>query len=905
MKIWGWNRAKNELQEELDCHLRMAIEERVARDESPEAARAAALKEFGNVPLIADVTRHRWGFEWLENAARDARYALGQLRRSPGFVATVVLTIALGIGANLAVFQLLYSVILARLPLPHTEQLYWVHAAKSPFDQSWQISYPAYQRLRAAAADVPLVARTAFDEGIVQQTDSDSRTAHYQFVSDNYFTGLGVKAAAGRVFGALDARRDQGEWPAVLRYDYARQSFGSAERAVGLHLKINRVPVVVVGVASRRFAEFVSGYAPDFWLPLEAENIKLETAFDSLGPGHGVNLDAPWINQDTVFWLQMVARIPAGRRETVAAQWNQTFQPDRERMTEATTDTQQKVALARQRIELLGVEQGMGGIHKSSRKPLLLLMALSVSIFLVGCLNLANLQLARLTRRGHELGIRMALGASRGRLMGQILIEDFLLVLLGGAAAFLVGRGASGLLVRWASSRDWTMNIDLSPNLAIATLAVALMALALVVFSILPALWFLRRGLASAAGSGTKTVGLTQTGRRGWRSNAVLTAQVSLSLLLTVMSGCFAATLIHWETLDVGMDREHILSVSVDMRRTGYIDRHPQYIDLYRTLREQLGAVEGVRSAAIEMCPMPGCGWATALYVNGGGHLTEEQIHGKEDHVGPGFFATMGIPLLRGRDFAPSDTPKTTTVAILSQSYARQLFGDQDPIGHWVGYEPAPRDHKFLIVGVVADARVDGPQEQAPAMVYMSTSQIPFPVHTIQVRTVGDPEKMAGRIRAAMHRIDPDLPITGIATLGEAFADELGTEKLLARLAAVYAGLTLLLVGIGFYGVMSSRTAARRSEFGVRLALGASRGSICWLVVRQTSWILLTGIVPGLLLSAVGVRLARHLLAESAQANSAAVLGAAVVLAAAGLLATLAPARRASLADPLETLRRE
>jgi predicted permease len=398
---------------------------------------------------------------------------------------------------------------------------------------------------------------------------------------------------------------------------------------------------------------------------------------------------------------------------------------------------------------------------------------------------------------------------------------------------------------------------------------------------------------------------LAQTRIERCRANPLRAAQVSLSLLLTVMSGCFAATLVHWETNDLGMDREHVLSVHVEMRRTGYIDRHHDWIGLYHRVQQRLEALPEVRAASVEMCPMPQCGWNTALYVFGRSGLSNAQVHGEEDHVGPGFFTTMGIPLLRGRDLASTDTEKTQTVAILSRSYARQLFGDESPIGHRVGYEPAPNDHKFLIIGEVADAHVDGPQAAAPPVVYMSIEQNPFPVHAIQVRTAGDPLQIADRIRAAIRQVDPDLPITEIVPLATEMNDSLGTEKLLARLASIYAGLTLLLVGIGFYGVMSSRTSRRKSEFGIRLALGASRQHIRMLVVKQTASILLAGIVPGLLLSFLAIRMARHLLFGSPGANSTSIAGAALVLILAGLSASIIPSRRAGLADPLETLRSE
>jgi predicted permease len=508
--------------------------------------------------------------------------------------------------------------------------------------------------------------------------------------------------------------------------------------------------------------------------------------------------------------------------------------------------------------------------------------------------------------RAHELGVRMALGASVGRLIRQIVLEDALLVLAGCISAFAVGRLASEILVHWASSHNSLLKIDLHPSLAIAALGIALMLLALLSFSILPAVIFMRTGVTHTAGSRAKVSGVSQTAHQRLRSNALLATQVSLSLLLSTMAGCFAATLVHWETVDVGMDREHVLSVHVDMHQHRYLGDHRGSLPaLFRRMQERLQALSGVRSAAVEMCGSIRCGWNTALYVHGRSDLTNGQVHGQEDHVGPNFFSTIGIPILRGRDFSPADTDKTQHVAIISRSYARQLFGDADPIGQWVGYQPAPNDHSFLIVGEVADARVNGPELEAPPIVYISIDQDPDPVSNIRVRAVGDPRQLSDSVRQALHEVDPTLPIDEIVPFSTELDGDLGTEKLLARLAGVYASLTLLLVAIGFYGVMSSRTARRKSEFGIRLALGATRRHIQMLIVGQTARVLLAGILPGATLSVLAVRTASHFLYGSVGANSLAIIAASLVLAFAGCVAAFIPARRAALADPLETLRSE
>lgn len=902
--FWRWDRAKESLSEELESHLKMTIAERIAGGEDPAEARAAALREFGNLPLIQDVTRTRMGWLWLEDLLHDARYALRQLRRAPVFTVTALLTLALSIGANLGVFQLLYRVILANLPVPNPEELVAVHATPTPFDQDWAVSYPAYQRLRTAIPEAPLLASGGTGRAKLESSHLAPTEAKYELVSDNYFNVLGVVAAAGRFFTEADTHQTPGEWPAVVRYDFARDTFGSVEQAVGQHFEFKGRPFVVVGVTGKRFMGLVAGYIPDIWLPLEVQSTGGSWAgFDSLGPGHDVHLNKSWLNQPTIFWLSLIARIPAENRAVVLAKWDHVFGPDRILMTEATADPAVKSTLLHATTKLVPANSRRGILRERFSTPLILLMALSASIFIVGCLNLANLQLARLYAREHEFGVRMALGATRLRLLRQIVLEDSTLVLLGGTAAFVIGRMTSEILVRWASSRNSLIAIDFRQGLPAVALGIALTFLSLLSFSILPSILFMRRSFEHSAGSRAKVTGISQTVRQRWRSNSLLVAQVSFSLVLSTMSACFAATLVHWETVDVGMDREHILSLHVDMSRYG--DQAGELPALFHQIQERLQALPGVRGAAVELCGNINCGWITALYVQGRSGLTNEQVHGQEDHVAPGYFASVGIPILRGRDFSFADTAKTQSVAIISRSYALKLFGNFDPIGRWIGYEPAPNDHKFMIVGEVADARVNGPLLQAPPVVYMDIDQNPVPPHSIKVRAVGDPTELSSRVREALRAVAPSLVISEITPFGLELNSVLGTEKLLARLAGIYASLTLLLVAIGFYGVMSSRTTRRKSEFGVRLALGASRRHIQMLIFGQTARIFLAGIVPGAILSFLAVRTASHYIYGSVSVNSLAIIAASLVLALAGSIATFIPARRAAFADPLESLRGE
>lgn len=906
-----WQRVRNlgrrervnaEIAEELAAHVAMAIEEGVRNGASEAEARRAARLRFGNPVAIREQTAGADAALGLEGMWRDVKYALRRMRRSPGFAATVILTLGLGIGANLGVFRVLYSVLLAPLPVAHPEELVALRAVQSPFDGQWFFSYPAYQRLRAATGkSAPVIARTGFGMALLQLPNQAAQETRYQLVSDNFFSVLGVTPAAGRLFTESDGRLGN-EWPVVLRSGFAQRLFGTTQVA-GRRAVLNGMPVVIVGVAEKRFLGVVTGYAPDVWLPLEAESSGRAGAwFDSLGPGHGIRLNDSWLEQPGVFWLWVTARVPQGDRKAAAARWTAALQPDLQLMADAARTPQARSEILHAQVRLVSAARGEGSLGSNSSLPLMLLMALTVSVFLVGCLNLANLQAARLRAWQQDFRVRISLGASRRRLLRQVLTEGVLLTIGGGALAMVTGQAASVMLVHWASTRDWLLDLNLQGGAGAVLLGAGLMAIALACFSFLPAWASMRGNFADASGSKRIHAGAPQSASARRWSNAPLAAQVSLSVVLVAMSACFARTLVELSRMNTGMDREHVLSVNVDMVH-GYAEQHPNLPVVYRRLVEQLEAVPQVRSAAVAMCRIPWCGWNTALHVFGKEDAAD--LHGEENHVGPGYFRAMGIPLLRGRDFSDEDRTDTQKVAILNAAYARKLFGSENPVGHWMGYEPAPRNHEFLVVGEVADARVDGPDHPAPPVIYLSIDQKPAPAHSIEVRTAGPASSMAGPVRDALHAIDPELPVTEVVPLGTELSDGLTEQKLLARLTGALAGLTLALAALGFYGVMSYGMAQRRNEIGIRLALGATRGQVQRMVLRQTLLVLMAGALPGLALAVTAIHAARTLLAGAAGSNWAVMFVSILMLAGVGLVATLIPARRAALADPVEVLRAE
>jgi predicted permease len=891
---------------ELKSHIDQRIDDNLALGMSAQDARRDALLRFGNPTNTKERVASADVALVCDRAWADMRYSFRQLRKSPGFAITTVLTLAMGIGANLAVFQLLHAVMFARLPVKQPAQIKSLQAVQSPFDAQWFFSYPAYRRLRQATqGDAPVFARSGFGEGVLREADGMTTRLEFQLVSDNFFGVLGLSPSTGRFFLEGDDQRQQAEWPVILRYGYFKQHFGAQQPVIGRQATFNGVPIVIVGVAPEGFSGVVPGQSPDLWLPLAAQATnQFGTWFDSLGPGYNVDLDKSYLNQASIFWLWVLARTPDGVRPAIAAQWTSALAPDLSLIAAASKDTRVRTRILTSQVKLVSAEKGEGSLARAYSLPLIILNAMSAVVFLVGCLNLANLQMARLQEREVEIATRIALGASRARVLRQVVTESIVLAAIGGVLALITGRLSSSLLLRWASGRGQIIPID--PQLGAGTIllgAIFLLA-AFIGFGLLPA-WHITResfSMASRASAG-KLSGQSKSGRR-W-SNLLLASQVSFSLLLLCAAALFAETLRNLSRIDAGLDRDQVLSVHLDMRSTGFADQQADLPAFYQTITQQIEALPMVKDVAVHMCTIPHCGWNTVVHAFARPEVAEAQLHGEEDRVGVGYFRTLGIPILQGRDFTREDNQRSQRVGILSRSYAQRLFGNESPIGHWIGYNASPQDHQFLIVGEVADARVDGLRSDAPPAVYFALDQRPAPISSIEVRARGSLKSLPTDIRDVLRRLAPELPVTEIVPLHDEYEDGLSKETLLARLTSAFAALTLGLAVLGFYGVLSFRVARRSSEIGVRMALGATRSQVRVLFLRQTLQILLAGLIPGAVLALGASYLARKLLYGAGAMDIAALGFAVFILASAGLLATLVPANRAASIDPMRALRSE
>ena len=835
----------------------------------------------------------------MNSLLQDLRYALRQLRKSPGFTAVAVLTLALGIGANTGIFTLVNAVLLKSLPVPDPEQLYLVednppHGAR--------FSYPMFQDVRAAmprGAEIAAISWPA--QFYASFGGGQPEMAVGQLVSGNYFPTLHTHSELGRLLGEEDDRVVGGSPVAVISYGCWERRFGRDPNVLGRKLVVNGMPLEVVGVTAGGFFGTHVGAAPEFWIPTAMQaSVRYAQHYSE---GEAAKMDEPWLAQRDIRWLRFMVRAKDRRSMSPAlGALNQVFRVNLEQAVTGIKDSQERQALLRERLLL---ENGGHGLSTSSLEdfssPLLALMAMVGIILLIACANLANLLLARAAAREREIAVRLSMGASRTRLVRQLLVECILLSVCGAALGSVVAYWLCDILPRWASSGSSPIPLSLAPDASVLFFSTAVAVLTGIAFGLAPALQGTRVEPMLAMKAGGR--GAPAGGGTRWSFKQTLVAlQVALSLVLLVGAGLFVRTLRHFSEIDPGFDRDHLVNVWIDTHLGGY--SQAQFPALYRRLIERLEALPGVRSAALVSCEIAsGCGDASDIYLPGVSH-TNGETDAQERRVSQEFFATTGIPLIEGRSFADSDTAKSPQVAVVNQAFVRQFLRGKDPIGQYYGYDTV-NPYRFQIVGVVKDSRVNDIHEDAPPTIYHSLTQDVIDVESLAVRTSGDPAQMIAQVREAVRSVDSNLPIGSANTVTEMVSNSLAQQRLIARLTTIFGALALGLACLGLYGVMSYMVAHRTGELGIRLALGATRPGVLWMVMRQSIALATAGIVAGLFLSLLTARSVSSLLFGLSPYDPATMFTAAVILLAVSLASGLRPAWRAAKVDPMVALRYE
>jgi predicted permease len=841
---------------------------------------------------------------------QDLRYALRQLRQSPGFTAVAGLTLALGIGANTAIFSLFNSILLSSVPVRdpnHLVILQWFARTKpmsgySSFgdcagevegsgQSGCSFSYPMFKEIRSKGNVFSSLAAFAGPAELNLTGNGAASIARGELVSGDYFKTLGVGAALGRTLEPTD-EAPGAEPVAVLSYAYWTGVFGGDASAVGRAISLNHIPFVIVGVAEPRFSRLTPGKTQDMWLPL--------TLGQRLGVSWGGPVTASSSDPENAsgWWLAIVARSKQGTpSKQAAAALSLVFRNALLYGAKPLFKEADKPGIA-----LVPAQQGLTGIRARLAEPLDILLAMVGVILLIACANVAGLMLARATARAREMAVRFALGAPRGRIIRQLLTESVLLSTLGGALGVILafwGARSLGafLLANWPSPLE--LKVQLDARVLSFTVSVAM--LAGILLGIVPALRSTGVDVVPAlkenAGNGPAISGAWKGRFR--LGDSLVIGQVALSVLVLAVASLLGRTLVNLKGIDPGFDPRQVLLFGINPTLAGY--KEPQIRDLYRDLQDRLAALPGVSSVSYSSDALLNGGlWTGQVHI--AGQSAKSEVMTEMLAVGPGFFATMRIPLLAGRAFVQSDLGSDQPVAIINQAFARQFLAGRDPVGWHIGRRAGDKNIESEIVGIVADTKYDQLRKGVEPTAYM-------PVQGggayFEVRTATNPAGLIPAVRQVMSGRDDNLPLLDVRTQSEMVDRLLFNERLVARLAGLFAALALVLVCIGLYGLLSYEVSRRTREIGIRSALGAHRRDLLLLVVGQGIALALAGLAIGVA-AALGVtRYLQSMLYGVRPTDPFTFVATALLVVMVALLACYLPARRAAGVDPMVALRCE
>ena len=880
----------DDLEEEIRVHLEMEERENLESGMSPEEASYAALRRFGNVLLAQERSREMWRWNSLETLWQDLGYGIRQLRRSPGFTAIAVLTLALGIGANTAIFSVIDAVMLRKLPVKNPQELVAL-ATVGPYGVG-SFSYPGFGRFHDENHVCSDMAAIGQLNKLGASIDGQAETLDGRIVSGNFFSLLGVGASAGRTFTSQDETTPRSSAVAVISYGYWKRRFGVSPAVVGKSITLNRTPFTIVGVTPEGFSGLDAGRSPDIYVPMP-----MEPAFHE---------EKSWLDQPDYHWLNIVGRLKAGvRREQARADLEIIHRQVQSDIPMNDWSPAERKDFLATRLEVVSAASGFPfGLPKEFSEALSILMAMVGLVLLIACANVANLLLGRATVRQKEIAVRLAIGAGRFRLIRQLLTESALLAIAAGALALLCAYWASAGLVALMSVGQDPIFLDLRPDPRVLGFTAAIALLATMLFGLAPTLRGTRLDLAPALKESPGSLGSRRS--RFGLGKGLVVSQVALSLLLLFGAGLFVRTLENLESLDPGFDRKGVLLFDLDPTKSGY--KGPAVAALYKQLVEHIDAIPGVGSASLlEMAPITGGGgWDNSVSVEGYASRPDENTTVYLNAVGPRYFETLHTPLLLGRDFTSRDTEATPKVAIINQTMARYFFGDSNPIGRKFGWYGEGKDRpQFEIVGVVKDSKYGILREQIPRTAYLDCFQMPLGGMTFGVRTSVRPSTLISPIRNEIRAVDPSLQAGGFTTLEEHVDNSLGHERLMATLSSFFASLAVLLACVGLYGVMAYAVARRTNEIGIRMALGAGRAQIVGTILKESALLILAGVALGLPFAIASARLISSRLYGLKPADPMTIAGAIALLTAVAALAGYVPARRAMKVDPMVALRYE
>ena len=905
------NQRNAEMDEELSGYLEEAAQERMRRGMNHADAMRAARAEMGSAESVKQKVRATGWESAAEFLWQDVRYGMRQLIRNPGFSIVALLTLALGIGANTAIFTLVHAVMLKQLPIAHPQTLYRVGEGEfyccewGGLQGSWgTFDYPFYKHLRDTN---PFFEQIAAFSGYTPSfnlrranSSTGAQTTTGEYVSGNYFATLGLQPALGRLLNPAD---DTASAPVVgvLGYHAWRQTYGADPSIVGSTMLVNGMPVTVVGIAPPGFiGDRFTTYPPALWIPLSQE---------PLFEGQGVK---SLLNSSGDAWLYVIGRLKPGAS---AGQVQVQLSTDLQHWLRAqgrTDDSDQKIV--NQYIRLTEGGTGISPFRSNSKDGLYLLSAASLLVLLIACANLANLLLARSAAREHQTALRLSLGATRGRLIRAVLTESVLLSVIGGAAGLLLAYAGTRAIVLIAFRGATYIPVDAAPSLPILGFALLLSILTGVMFGVVPA-WI---GTHADPSNGLRGSSRSSTARGSRPQRVLVIVQAALSIVLLAVAGLVTQSLSNLENADLGFQTQGRLLGNINFKAAGY--KPEQLAALYNQLQDRLEALPGVRSASLsENSPQNLCCSSLDISIGGRSESWISSVDVNFSRVSPHYFETIGTPVLRGRPFTRQDTQASQHVAVVDDNFARRFFPGKDAIGEHIGLSLPGHGYDYEIVGVVKNTTYRSPAASSRPMFFVPFTQTvqyaptgyqrletgTLYAQSIQLRVAGAPESYEKSLRQVLAGINPDLSPDSVKSYSEQVAVQFNQQRLIARLTGFFSMLALVLASVGLYGVTAYNVTRRTGEIGIRMALGANRGNVVSMVLRGALSQIGIGLCIGIPLALLSSRALAHQLYGVSSFDPVVLGGAVLVLCLCALVAGFLPARRAASVEPMEALRIE
>ena len=896
---------ERDLDDELEGFLNESIADKQRRGYTPQQATRMARVEMGSTNTVKHHVRSTGWETHMENLLQDLRYILRVLRRSPGFTAVAVLSLALGIGANTAIFTLVRQVVLKQLPVHNPQELYSIGPAGPggilggvdigtndlvPYDFARQMQHDPgpFQGAAAYGSFAPLVnVRIPGSAAAVQ--------APGKLVTGNFFQVLQASPLLGRTLLPSDDTSKDANPVAVISYHFWLQSMSADPHVVGRTLTIDSIPFTILGVMPEAFHDLKYGVRPtDFWFPL------------TMAPS--MMVDPKILDRDHYFLDMVVRRNPT---HTLAAdqQWLDSQMRNYARAAVGATPTPGRLQeISHITSPLTSAARGLSALRNRYADSLMILSVIVAVVLLIACANLANFLLARAIARQREVATRLALGSSRGRILAQSLIEALVLSLTGGLLglgfAFLITRALIAFVMH--GSPDTVLSP--TPDLGVLAFTFAISIVAGLLFGLAPALQFAR----SAAGPtlSPSSRGTANSSGRFW-PKALITSQVVLALLLLVVAGLFLRTLRNLQDQNLGFERTHLLIAEIKPDIAGYTPEKAPMLN--QSMLESLSSIPGVRSAALaDSPPISNGAWRSSMRPAGYTPGPDEPMAAVLKRVSGRYFETTGSEIVSGRALSPSDSATSAKVVVVNQTLANKYFPHGDAVGRTIGVD-IEDSAQWNIVGIAHDTRAfDLRGKAAEPMIYLPVAQLTDAkgqgtresfATIILIRTTGDPSATTRAVRGALHSVDPNLPLLNVYTMQEHLNSFTSSETLISRLTSAFALLAVLLSAIGLYGVMSFNVVRRTNEIGIRMALGASNGGVQWMVLRESLWLLMIGLAIGLPATLAATRLLRAQLYQMSPFDPMVFMAATLGIAAITLLSAWIPSRRAASIDPMVALR--